>query len=155
MRWSKSWLEFLTDIILLIHYFPILILCSCFDTICIVKSSIKNKGDLTWIEDISDRHLTLKTVLLLAISSLKRVGDLQAMLVAPTHLDFAPRAGYFPKVSSVTPHPVVLQAFSPPFREPDHQRLNCMLSSASTGCIRPQSCPVEKGGPTADLLWSP
>ncbi len=25
---------------LLIHYFPILILCSCFDTICIVKSAI-------------------------------------------------------------------------------------------------------------------
>ncbi len=25
---------------LVIHYFPILILCSCFDTICIVKSAI-------------------------------------------------------------------------------------------------------------------
>ncbi len=41
----------------------------------------------------------------------------------PTHLDFAPgiakpflypRAGYVPKVPSVTPQPVVLQAFSPP-----------------------------------------
>ncbi len=29
------------------HYFPILLLCSCFVTICIVKSNI-NKGDLTW-----------------------------------------------------------------------------------------------------------
>ncbi len=29
-------------------------------------------------------------VFLLAISSLKRVGDLQALSVAPTHLDFAP-----------------------------------------------------------------
>ncbi len=27
--------------------------------------------------------------------------------------------------------------------------------SVSTGRIRPQNCPVEKGGPTADLLWSP
>ncbi len=88
------------------------------------------------IEEISDRHLTLKTVFLLAISSLKRVGDLQALSVAPTHLDFAPgmakaflypRAGYVPKVPFVTPQPVVLQAFSPPpFREPDQQRLNCM-----------------------------
>ncbi len=88
------------------------------------------------IEEITDRHLTLKTVFLLAISSLKRVGDLQALSVAPTHLDFAPgmakaflypRAGYVPKVPSVTPQPVVLQAFSPPpFREPDQQKLNCM-----------------------------
>ncbi len=77
-----------------------------------------------------------RLVFLLAISSLKRVGDLQALSVAPTHLDFAPgmakaflypRAGYVPKVPFVTPQPVVLQAFSPPpFREPDQQRLNCM-----------------------------
>ncbi len=84
------------------------------------------------IEDISDRHLTLKTVFLLAISSLKRFGDLQALSVAPTHLDISPgmakaflypRAGYVPKVPSVTPQPVVLQAFSPPpFREPDQRK---------------------------------
>ncbi len=42
------------------------------------------------IEEISDHHLTLKTVFLLAITSLKRVGDLQALSVAPTHLEFAP-----------------------------------------------------------------
>ncbi len=88
------------------------------------------------IEEISDRHFTLKTVFLLAITSLKRVGDLQALSGAPTHLDFAPgmakaflypRAGYVPKVPSVTPWPVILQAFSPPpFREPDQQKLNCM-----------------------------
>ncbi|KAL0199818.1 hypothetical protein M9458_003005, partial [Cirrhinus mrigala] len=42
------------------------------------------------IEEISDRHLTIKTVLLLALSSLKRVGDLQALSVAPSCLDFAP-----------------------------------------------------------------
>ncbi len=75
------------------------------------------------IEEISNRHLTLKTVFLLAVSSLKRVGDLQALSVAPTHLDFAPgmakaflypHAGCIPKVPYVTPQPVVLQAFSPP-----------------------------------------
>ncbi len=42
------------------------------------------------IKEISDRLLTLKTVFLLAISSLKRVGDLQALSVAPSYLDFAP-----------------------------------------------------------------
>ncbi len=75
-------------------------------------------------------------VFLLAISSLKRVGDLQALSVAPTHLDVAPgmakvflypRVGYTPKVPHVTPQHVILQAFSPPpFGEPDKQKLNCV-----------------------------
>ncbi len=41
------------------------------------------------IEEISDRLLTIKTAFFLAISSLKRVGDLQALSVAPAYLDFA------------------------------------------------------------------
>ncbi len=81
------------------------------------------------IEEVSERLLTLKTVLLLAISSLKRVGDLQALSVAPSFIDSAPglakaflypRVGYIPKVPSSVPRPVVLQAFCPPpFRESD------------------------------------
>ncbi len=88
------------------------------------------------IEEVSERLLTLKTVLLLAISSLKRVGDLQALSVAPSFIDFAPglakaflypRVGYVPKVPSLVPRPVVLQAFCPPpFKEPDQEKLNCM-----------------------------
>ncbi len=88
------------------------------------------------IEEVSERLLTLKTVLLLAISSLKRVGDLQALSVTPSFIDFAPGlakaflypcAGYVPKVPSSEPRPVVLQAFCPPpFREPDQEKLNCM-----------------------------
>ncbi len=42
------------------------------------------------IEEISDRHLTLKTSFLLMISSLKRVGDLQPLSVARSYLDFSP-----------------------------------------------------------------
>ncbi|KAI2650039.1 Transposon Ty3-G Gag-Pol polyprotein [Labeo rohita] len=88
------------------------------------------------IEDISDHLLTIKTALLLALTSLKRVGDLQALSVAPSHLEFAPgmtkaflypRPGYVPKVPTSTPQPVVLQAFCPPpFREPDQQKQNCV-----------------------------
>ncbi|KAL0173154.1 hypothetical protein M9458_033465, partial [Cirrhinus mrigala] len=88
------------------------------------------------IEEIPVRFLTIKTALLLALTSLKRVGDLQALSVALTHLEFAPgmtkaflyrRPGYVPKVPTKTPQPVVLQAFCPPaFREPDQQKLNCM-----------------------------
>ncbi|KAI2653767.1 Transposon Ty3-G Gag-Pol polyprotein [Labeo rohita] len=76
------------------------------------------------------------TVLLLALTSLKRVGDLQALSVAPSYLEFSPgninaflypRPGYVPKVPTHPPQPVVLQAFCPPpFREPDQQKLNCM-----------------------------
>ncbi len=99
---------------------------------CFSQSTRERSG----AEEISDRLLTLKTVFLLAISSLTRVGDLQALSVAPSYLDFAPglakvflypRAGYVRKVPSSTPRPVVLQAFCPPpFREPYQQRLNCM-----------------------------
>ncbi|KAI2668801.1 hypothetical protein H4Q32_005606 [Labeo rohita] len=87
------------------------------------------------IEEISDRHLTIKTVLLIALSSLKRVGDLQALSVAPSFLDFAPglaktflypRSGYVPKVPSSAARPVVQAFCPPPFREPDQQKLNCM-----------------------------
>ncbi|KAI2653807.1 enzymatic polyprotein [Labeo rohita] len=61
-----------------------------------------------------------------------RVGDLQALSVAPSFLEFAPglskaflypRPGYVPKVPSSTPRP----AFCPsPYRDPDQQKLNCM-----------------------------
>ncbi len=59
------------------------------------------------LESASDRILTLKVVLLLALTSLKRVGDLQAFSVSETCMDFAPglvkvtlrpRPGYIPKV---------------------------------------------------------
>ncbi|KAI2651171.1 Transposon Ty3-G Gag-Pol polyprotein [Labeo rohita] len=88
------------------------------------------------IEEIPDRLLTIKTALLLALTSLKRVGDLQALSVAPSHLEFAPgmtkaflypRPGYVPKVPTSTPQPVVLQAFCPPpFRKPNQQKQNCI-----------------------------
>ncbi|KAI2646487.1 Multidrug resistance regulator 1 [Labeo rohita] len=88
------------------------------------------------LEEIPIRFLTIKTVLLLALTSLKQVGDLQDLSVAPSHLEFSPgninaflypRPGYVPKVPTHPPQPVVLQAFCPPpFREPDQQKLNCM-----------------------------
>ncbi len=82
------------------------------------------------------RFLTVKTIFLLAISSLKRVGDLQALSVAPSCLEFAPgmvraflypRPGYVPKVTSVIPQPVILQAFCPPpFWDAEQEKLNCV-----------------------------
>ncbi len=82
-----------------------------------------SKAPFEPLEAVSPRFLTVKTVSLFAISSLKRVGDLQALSVAPSCLEFAPgmsrvflypRPGYVPKVPSVVPRPVILQAFCPP-----------------------------------------
>ncbi len=71
------------------------------------------------------RVLSLKTALLLALASVKRVGDLQALSVNPVCLEFGPndskfvlkpRLGYVPKVLS-TPfraQVIALSAFFPP-----------------------------------------
>ncbi len=76
------------------------------------------------LKSVSEKLLTLKTVLLVALSSLKRVGDLQALFISPLCMDFAPelvkvllrpRPDYVPKVDLNPFHfqKVVLEAFSP------------------------------------------
>ncbi len=78
--------------------------------------------------------LTLKALFLLAISSLKRIGDLQALSVEPSYLKFAPgmvkafihpRPGYVPKVPANVARSIMLQAFCPPpFQNVDQERHN-------------------------------
>ncbi len=70
--------------------------------------------------------------------------------VAPTHLDFAsglakaflyPHVRYVPKVTHVTPQPVILQAFSPsPYREPDQHTGTC-------NCVRALDAYVHRTAP--------
>ncbi len=82
----------------------------------------------------SDKLLMLKTIFLHAISSLKRIGDLQALAVSC--LEFArawlgsflyPRPGYVPKVPTSSQGPVVLQTFCPPpFQEAGQERLSLL-----------------------------
>ncbi len=68
------------------------------------------------------RCLTIMTAFLLAISSLKRVSDLQALSVAPSCLEFAPGMG----IHGI-PRPIILQAFCPPpFWDSDQEKLNCV-----------------------------
>ncbi len=90
------------------------------------------------LESASDRILTLKVVLLLALTSLKRVGDLQAFSVSETCMDFAPglvkvtlrpRPGYIPKVLSTSfrSQVVTLHSFhSPPFASSEDERLHLL-----------------------------
>ncbi len=80
--------------------------------------------------------MTLKALSLLAISSLKRIGHLQALSVAPSCLEFAPgmvkaflhpRPGYIPKVPANLGRLIMLQAFCPPpFQDADQERNNLL-----------------------------
>ncbi len=90
------------------------------------------------LESASYRILTLKVVLLLALTSLKRVGDLQAFSVSETCMDFAPglvkvtlrpRPGYIPKVLSTSfrSQVVTLHSFHPPpFASSEDERLHML-----------------------------
>ena len=84
------------------------------------------------LESASDRLLTLKMVFLMAITSLKRIGDMQALSISPSCLDFAPGSvkvilhphpDYLPKVPFSAVHPVILEAFCPPpFATPEQEK---------------------------------
>ncbi len=90
------------------------------------------------LESASDRILTLKVFLLLALTSLKRVEDLQAFSVSETCMDFAPglvkvtlrpRPGYIPKVLSTSfrSQMVTLHSFHPPpFASSEDERLHLL-----------------------------
>ncbi len=90
------------------------------------------------LESASDRILTLKVVLLLALTSLKRVGDLQAFSDSETCMDFSPglvkvtlrpRPGYIPKVLSTSfrSQVVTLHSFHPPpFASSEDERLHML-----------------------------
>jgi len=75
------------------------------------------------IEEVSEKCITLKTTFPLTILSFKRFGDIQALSVSPSWLEFSPgmvkaflhpRPGYVPKVCTNIVKPIVLQAFCPP-----------------------------------------
>ncbi len=90
------------------------------------------------LESASERILTLNIALLLALTSLKRVGDLQAFSVSETCMDFAPglvkvtlrlRPGYIPKVLSTLfrSQVVTLHSFHPPpFALSEDERLHML-----------------------------
>ncbi len=92
-----------------------------------------SKAPIEPLEEVPLIFLTVKTVFILTISSLKRVSDLQALSVAPSCLVFAPgmaraflypRPDMSPKVPSVIPRLVIIQAFCPPpFRDADQEKL--------------------------------
>ncbi len=76
------------------------------------------------------RSLSLKTALLLALASVKRVGDLQALSISPACLEFGPndskvvlkpRHGYVPKVLSTPFRAQVITLSALPLSEEDRE----------------------------------
>ncbi len=90
------------------------------------------------LESAPERILTLKVTLLLALTSLKRVGDLQALSVIEMCMDFAPglvkvtlrpRPGYIPKVLSTSFRSQVVPLHSfhpPPFASSEDEKLHML-----------------------------
>ncbi len=93
------------------------------------------------LESAPERILTLKVTLLLPLTSLKRVGDLQALSVSEMCMDFSPglvkvtlwpRPGYVPKVLSTLFRSQLdtLHSFRPPpFASGEDERLHMLCPS--------------------------
>lgn len=101
------------------------------------------------LESATEKLLTLKVVLPIVITSLKGVGDLQALSVASCldpwtgQGDIAPWPDYVPKVPSSPFHPVVLQAFSPPPLDSlEQERLSRLCPVRALFTVRPSLRPV-------------
>ncbi len=114
------------------------------------------------LESASDRILTLKVVLLLALTSLKRVGDLQAFSVSETCMDFAPG---LVKVT-LRPRPgsqglVHVVPFSsghsslhpPPFASSEDERLHLLCPVRALKLYVDRSKVWRKISPAIDLFW--
>src|SRR4029434_8668178 len=98
------------------------------------------------LETVDIKFVSLKTALLLALTSAKRVGDMQALSVSPSCLQFSIagdrvvmrlNAAYTPKVV-VTPfrnQVIELAVFSPPpFASPEEERLNKLCPVRALRC---------------------
>ncbi len=96
------------------------------------------------LEEVPATFFTLKALFLLAISSLKRIGDLQALPVATSCLEFAPgmvkaflhpRPGYVPKVLANGNYAAsILSSF---FSECGPGKAQFALASAGIRCLCP------------------
>src|SRR4029434_11043935 len=106
------------------------------------------------LESVDIKFVSLKAALLLALTSAKRVGDMQALSVSPSCLQFSiagdkvvtrPNAAYIPKVVATpfrnlvaTPfrnQVIELAVFSPPpFASAEEERLNKLVPVCAFRC---------------------
>ncbi|XP_039524680.1 uncharacterized protein LOC120477243 [Pimephales promelas] len=117
------------------------------------------------LESAEAKNLTLKVAFLLAITSLRRVGDLQALSISNECLEFAPgnikailhpRPGYLPKVPSNVARPTVLQAFHPPpHLTADEERLHRLCPVRALGIYIQRSSSWQKADQLLVCFGSP
>ncbi len=112
------------------------------------------------LQSVELKFLSLKTVLLTALASVKRVGDLQAFSVddsclefgpAHSHVVLRPRPGYVPKVPTMPFRDQVVNLQALPREEADPEDLRpalCLLrrTAEGKGCLQTETCPLDSGG---------
>ncbi len=112
------------------------------------------------LQSVELKFLSLKTVLLTALASVKRVGDLQAFSVddsclefgpADSHVVLRPRPGYVPKVPTTPFRDQVVNLQALPREEADPEDLRpalCLLrrTAEGKGCLQTETCPLDSGG---------
>ena len=89
------------------------------------------------LEAVGMKLVSLKTALLLALTTAKRVSDLHALSVHPKCTSFSadnsrvvltPNAAFVPKNPRMECTPVILEAFHPPpFTSQEHQKLEISM----------------------------
>ncbi len=105
------------------------------------------------LQSVELKFLSLKTVLLTALASVKRVGDLQAFSVDDSCLEFGPadshvvrpRPGYVPKVPTTPFRDQVVNLQALPREEADPEDLRpalCLLrrTAEGKGCLQTETC---------------
>ena len=112
------------------------------------------EGPFEPLETVSMRLLCLKVVLLVALTTTKRVSELQAFSVSSECLRFAqdggrvflrPNAAFVPKNLHVPERPVELEAFRPPpFASPEEERLNRLCPVRALRCYVQRTRQVRK-----------
>ncbi len=107
------------------------------------------QGPFEHLQSVELKFPSMKTLLLLALASIKRIGDLHAFSVDDSCLEFGPadsqvilrpRPGYVPKVPTTTDQVVSLQALPPEEADPA-----LALLLPSPWLIRDRVCPARSG----------
>ncbi len=117
------------------------------------------RGPFEPLDSVELKFLSLKTALLTALTSIKRVGDLQAFSVSEeclvfgpvySHVVLRPRPGYVPKVPTTPFRDQVVNLQALPSEEADPALALlfpfCCRAAEREGCLQTEVGPLDSGG---------
>ena len=117
------------------------------------------------LEAVGLKHLTLKTALLVALTSAKRVSDLHALSISPECMQFnddnsrvtiRPNPAFVPKNFLAPSAPVDLKAFHPPpFNSESEKRLNSLCPVRALRLYIDRTSPSRRGHSQLFVAWNP